>query len=180
MPSAISDRNKRTESTLKVVAIAALVLGVLSFAAPNQASSAEIRLLSMPGMKVVLDELIRSLSVQAATSLRSDTAYFCNSRIRSTLAIMMRIFPVGQSQHISVRRTGFFPIRTRRSHAWVSVWQSELVHRRGRTSARSRHSGARCSPPSRSATLKAAEPERILRPCSKSLELQRNCDRGRD
>ena len=57
MPSAISDRNKRTESALKVIAIAALVLGVLSFAAPNQASSAEIRLLSMPGMKVVLDEL---------------------------------------------------------------------------------------------------------------------------
>ena len=42
---------------MKAIAIAALVLGLVNFTAPDQASSAEIRLISMPGMKVVLDEL---------------------------------------------------------------------------------------------------------------------------
>src|SRR4051794_14330272 len=49
--------SKRTEETLKAIAMAALVVGLVNFTAPDQASSAEIRLISMPGMKVVLDEL---------------------------------------------------------------------------------------------------------------------------
>jgi molybdate transport system substrate-binding protein len=49
--------SKRTEEAMKAIAIAALVLGLVNFTAPDQASSAEIRLISMPGMKVVLDEL---------------------------------------------------------------------------------------------------------------------------
>jgi molybdate transport system substrate-binding protein len=43
--------------SVKAITIAAVVLGLASFAAPDYASSAEVRLISMPGMKVVLDEL---------------------------------------------------------------------------------------------------------------------------